>query len=53
MARRVAAAAVDANALRRVASAARPLISSLDEKQRQDGMRVINALGFSSLASAL
>jgi len=34
MARRVAAAAVDANALRRVAAAARPLISSLDEKQR-------------------
>ena len=53
VARRIAAAAVDANALRRVVSAARPLISSLDEKQRQDGMRVIRALGFSSLASAL
>jgi len=53
IARRVAAAAVDANALRRVAAAARPLINSLDEKQRQDGIRVINSLGFSSLASAL
>jgi hypothetical protein len=53
IARRVAAAAVDANAIRRVAAAARPLINSLDEKQRQDGMRVINSLGFSSLASAL
>jgi hypothetical protein len=53
VARRIAAAAVDANAMRRVASAAAPLIGSLDEKQRQDGMRVIRALGFSSLASAL
>jgi hypothetical protein len=53
VARRIAAAAVDANALRRVATAAAPLIGSLDEKQRADGMRVIRALGFSSLASAL
>ena len=53
VARRIAAAAVDANAMRRVASAAAPLIGSLDEKQRQEGMRVIRALGFSSLASAL
>jgi hypothetical protein len=53
IARRVAAAAVDANALRRVVSAARPLINSLDETQRAAGMQVINSLGFSSLASAL
>jgi hypothetical protein len=53
MARRIAAAAVDANALRRVVSAAGPLIGSLDDKQRQDGMRIIRSLGFSSLASAL
>ena len=53
VARRIAAAAIDANAMRRVASAAAPLIGSLDEKQRQDGTRVIRALGFSSLASAL
>jgi hypothetical protein len=52
IARRLAAAAF-ANALRRVASAAGPLIDSLDEKQRQDGMRVIRSLGFGSLASAL
>jgi hypothetical protein len=51
--RRAAAAAVDANAMRRVASAAAPLIGSLDDKQRQDGMRVIRSLGFASLASAL
>jgi hypothetical protein len=53
IARRVAAAAFDANALRRVISAAGPLIGSLDDKQRQDGMRLIRALGFSSLAAAL
>jgi hypothetical protein len=53
LARRAAAAAVDANAMRRVASAAAPLIGSLDDKQRQDGMRVIRSLGFASLASAL
>jgi hypothetical protein len=53
IARRVAAAAFDANALRRVISAAGPLIGSLDDKQRQDGMRVIRVLGFSSLAAAL
>jgi hypothetical protein len=53
VARRIAAAAIDANALRRVVSAAGPLIGSLDEMQRQDGLRVIRALGFASLASAL
>jgi hypothetical protein len=53
VARRIAAAAVDANAMRRVASAAGPLLGSLDEKQKAEGMRVIRSLGFSSLASAL
>ncbi len=53
VARRIAAAAVDANAMRRVASAAGPLLGSLDERQKAEGMRVIRALGFSSLASAL
>jgi hypothetical protein len=53
VARRIAAAAIDANALRRVVTAAGPLIGSLDEKQRQEGLRVIRALGFSSLAAAL
>jgi len=51
--RSVNAAVSQAKALRRVASAARPLIASLNEQQKQDGMRVIRALGFSSLASAL
>ena len=36
VARRIAAAGVDANALRRVVAAAGPLIGSLDEKQRQE-----------------
>ena len=49
----VRAAVGQANAIRRVAAAARPLIGSLTEKQRQDGVSVINALGFSSLASAM
>jgi len=42
-----------ANAVRRVASAARPLISSLTDQQRQAGMQVIRASGFAHLASAL
>ena len=50
---RARAAVSSANAIRRVAAAAGPLIRMLDEKQKQDGMRVIQALGFSSLASAL
>jgi hypothetical protein len=50
---RAAAAVGDADGMRRVAAAAGPLIGSLDEKQKQDGMRVIRAMGFGSLASAL
>jgi len=52
MVRRAAAAAVDAAAARRVASAAGPLISVLDEQQKQAGMRVVQALGFGHLAAA-
>jgi hypothetical protein len=51
--RRASAAVGQADAVRRVAAAARPLIGVLDEKQKQDGMRLIRALGFSSLASAM
>ena len=51
--KRAGAAVGSANAVRRVAAAARPLVSVLDERQKQDGMQVIRALGFSSLASAL
>ncbi len=50
---RAVAAVGDANGIRRVAAAAGPLIGALDEKQKQDGMRVIRAMGFGSLASAL
>jgi len=52
MVRRAAAAAVDANVVRRVVSAAGPLISVLDEQQKQAGMRVVQALGFGHLAAA-
>ncbi|MGH6768094.1 MAG: hypothetical protein ACRECO_03625 [Xanthobacteraceae bacterium] len=51
--RRASAAVGQADAARRVAAAARPLIGVLNDKQKQDGMRVIRALGFSSLASAM
>jgi hypothetical protein len=53
MLRRAAAAVGDADGVRRVASAASPLIGTLDDKQKQDGMRVIRAMGFGSLAAAL
>lgn len=51
--RRAAAAVGDVDGVRRVALAAGPLIASLDETQRQDGMRVIRSLGLGGLASAL
>jgi hypothetical protein len=47
------AAAGTLNAVRRVAAAARPLVGSLTPEQRQAGMHVIRASGFSHLASAL
>jgi hypothetical protein len=53
LSQRARSAVGSADAARRVAAAARPLIGVLNEKQKQDGMRVIRALGFSSLASAL
>jgi hypothetical protein len=49
---RATTAVVNADGMRRLASAAGPLIGSLDEKQKQDGMRVVRALGFADLASA-
>jgi hypothetical protein len=49
----ISGAVVHADAVRRVAAAARPLINALDDRQKQEGMQVIRALGFSSLASAL
>ena len=50
---RTSAAVGNANAIRRVAAAARPLIASLTEQQKQAGMQVIQSLGFASLASAM
>jgi outer membrane lipoprotein SlyB len=50
---RASAAVANVAAMRRVVSAARPLISHLTDQQKQAGMHVINSLGFSSLASAL
>jgi hypothetical protein len=50
---RASAAISNANAVRRVVSAARPLIRVLDENQKQSGIHMIQSLGFSSLASAL
>jgi hypothetical protein len=50
---RATAAMSAANAMRRVAAAARPLINSLSDQQRQAGMQVIRSSGLSHLASAL
>ena len=50
---RASAAVGSADAIRRVTAAARPLIASLTEQQKQAGMQVIRASGFASLASAM
>ena len=51
--RAISGRSANADAVSRVISAAQPLINSLTAQQRQAGMRVIRASGFSSLASAL
>jgi hypothetical protein len=43
---KVSGYASHASAYQQVASAAGPLIASLDEKQKQDGMRIIREFGF-------
>jgi hypothetical protein len=43
---RVSGYAAQAGAFQEVASAAGPLIASLDDKQKQDGMRLIRQFGF-------
>jgi len=43
---KVASYASHASAYQQVASVAGPLIASLDDKQRQDGMRIIREFGF-------
>jgi len=40
---------LNAAAMRRVSSAAQPLIASLDEQQKQDGMTAVRAMGVASL----
>jgi hypothetical protein len=50
---RASAAVGTANAVRRVVAAAGPLVRSLTAEQKQSGMQVIRASGFSHLASAL
>ena len=46
---RIKSYVVDAAAAHRVAAAARPLISSLDERQKSDGIAVVRAMGVASL----
>jgi zinc resistance-associated protein len=46
---RVTGMALDAVAVRRVISAAQPLIASLDDDQKRDGMNFIHAMGVSSV----
>ena len=48
-----AAASAQTVGLKRVLSAAMPLIRALDEEQKQDALKLARALGFASLASAL
>jgi hypothetical protein len=40
---------LDASAVARISAAARPLINSLDDDQRREGMQVVQAMGFASL----
>jgi hypothetical protein len=44
---KVSGYATTASSFQEVASAAGPLIASLDEKQKQEGMRLIRQFGFS------
>jgi hypothetical protein len=46
---KVGSFALNAASLQRVAMASRPLIASLDDEQRRDGMNVVQEMGFSSL----
>jgi hypothetical protein len=46
---RITSYALDAVALQRLASAAQPLIDSLDEDQKQNGLMVIQSMGIASM----
>jgi hypothetical protein len=50
--RRAAAVVIDANDLRRLSAVAGPLIGSLDDAQKENGLRVVRSMGFGHLASA-
>ncbi|MFN3348350.1 Spy/CpxP family protein refolding chaperone [Pseudorhodoplanes sp.] len=45
--------AVSAAALRRLASAARPLVNSLDDEQKREAVSLARAMGFGRLAARL
>jgi hypothetical protein len=46
---RVGSYVLNAAALRQISVAARPLIASLNEEQKRDGMNVVNQMGVASL----
>jgi LTXXQ motif family protein len=46
---RIAGYALNAAAMQRVSSAAGPLIATLDEEQKRDGMQAIRAMGLASM----
>ena len=46
---RIGTYVLNATAARRVASAAQPLIASLDDQQKQDGMTAVREMGVASL----
>jgi zinc resistance-associated protein len=49
---RLTSVSLDAAGMRRLASAALPLIKSLDEDQKRQAMHVARAMGFASVAAA-
>jgi hypothetical protein len=49
---RLTSITLDAAGMRRLSSAALPLIKSLDEDQKRQAMQVARAMGFASVASA-
>jgi hypothetical protein len=46
---RIAGYAINAVAMQRVSSAARPLIATLDEDQKRDGMQALRTMGLASM----
>lgn len=45
--------AMNASSMRRLVSAARPLVNSLDQDQKRDAVQLARAMGFGSLAARL